>query len=62
MTQPNSTSPPLEKPLKDSNNDPMNLFNKVCIVKKMSALKIFRSMINCGQGIVEQKRFNSVII
>ncbi|KAL9346719.1 hypothetical protein Peur_061572 [Populus x canadensis] len=36
MTQPNSTSPPLEKPLKDSNNDPMNLFNKSSMVSPFS--------------------------
>jgi len=39
MTQPNLTSPSLEKPLKAVNNDIMNLFDKVYILKKNAMIK-----------------------
>ncbi|XP_011043270.1 PREDICTED: probable ADP-ribosylation factor GTPase-activating protein AGD5 isoform X1 [Populus euphratica] len=49
MTQPNSTSPPLEKPLKDSNNDPMNLFNKSSMVSPFSVHQQQLSMLSQQQ-------------
>ncbi|KAB5533952.1 hypothetical protein DKX38_017038 [Salix brachista] len=51
-TQPNLTSPPLEKPLQDSNNDLMNLSNK--ITSEVSVSKVFFHLIewNMESGIM----------
>ncbi|KAG6754806.1 hypothetical protein POTOM_040604 [Populus tomentosa] len=62
MTQPNLTSPPLEKPLEDSNNDPMNLFNK--IDSEVSVSIVFYHLIKWSMegGIMESLMHNSPFV